>query len=75
MIDSVKNGNRFNFQLLLLILFIFNWRTTLDRLATMATRKDLSLIYEIQNFANTYLGKSPSFKVMACSVSEFRAIY
>ena len=47
----------------LLISLIFNWRTTLVRLVT---REGLSLIYETQNFANTYLEKSPSFKVMAC---------
>ena len=30
----------------------------------MATTKPLSLSYEIQHFANTYLEKLPSFKVM-----------
>ena len=34
----------------------------------MATMKGLSLICEIPNFANAYLGKSPSFNVMACFV-------
>ena len=42
---------------------------TLDRLVNMATRKGLSLIYEIQNFANTYLGKVTKFQYDACSVS------
>ena len=34
----------------------------------MATTKGLSLIFEIPNFANAYLLKSPSFKVIACFV-------
>ena len=35
---------------------------TLGRLITMATRKGLSLIYEIQNFGDTYLGKVMKFQ-------------
>ena len=54
---------------------IFNKKLTLDKLVTMATNKGLSIIYEIQNFANTYLEKLSSFKVMGFSVFEFWAIY
>ena len=49
--------------------FIFNhiygfWqKTTLGKLVAMATKKRLSLIYELQNFANTYLGKVTKFQV------------
>ena len=32
------------------------------KLVTMATTKRLSLIYEIQNFANAYLGKVTKFQ-------------
>ena len=32
-------------------------KTTLDQLVTMTTKKRLSLIYEIENFADTYLEK------------------
>ena len=53
----------------------FRLKTTLEKLVTMATKKRLSLIYEIENFANACLGESPSFKVMVCSVLEFWAIY
>ena len=41
---------------------IFNWWTTLDKLLTIATKKVLSPIYEIRNFANTYLGKVTKFQ-------------
>ena len=57
MLDSVKmvkNGSSFNFEPRLLILLIFNFGTTLDRLVIMATRKGLSLIYEIQKFAKRH---------------------
>ena len=37
-------------------------KTTLDKLITMATKKSLSLIYEIENFANTYLRKVTKFQ-------------
>ena len=48
-------------------------KTTLDKLVTMATKKHLSLIYKIENFANTYLRTVTKFQ--ACSVLEFWAIY
>ena len=32
-------------------------KTTLGKLVAMATKKRLSLIYELENFADTYLGK------------------
>ena len=41
---------------------------TSDKLVTMATTKCLFLIYEIQNFANTYLGK---VKVSWCNLTAF----
>ena len=51
----------------------FGKKNTLGKLVTMATRKCLFLIYEIENFANTE--KLPSFKVLACFDVEFWAIY
>ena len=33
-------------------------KTTLDKLVTMARKKRLSLIYEIENFAKIFFGKS-----------------
>ena len=33
--------------------YLFWLKTTLEKLITMATKKGLSLIYEIENFANT----------------------
>ena len=35
----------------------FGLKVTLDKLVSMATKKRLSLIYEIENFADTHLGK------------------
>ena len=32
-------------------------KATLSKLVAMAMKKRLSLIYELENFANTYLGK------------------
>ena len=40
----------------------FNWWIILDKLVTMATRKGPSLIYEIRNFANKYLGNVRTFQ-------------
>ena len=34
----------------------------LGKLVAMATKKRLSLIYELENFANTYLGKVTKFQ-------------
>ena len=50
------------------VVLIFNhiywfWqKTTLGKLVAMATKKRLSLIYELENFANTYLGKVTKFQ-------------
>ena len=41
----------------------------------MATKKRPSPIFELENFLMPSYEKSPSFKVIACSVLEFRAIY
>ena len=38
-------------------------KTTLGKLVAMATKKRRSLIYELENFANTYLGKVTKFQV------------
>ena len=40
----------------------FGKKTTLGKLVAMATQKRLSLIYELENFANTYLGKVTKFQ-------------
>ena len=48
-----------------LIFNLVDWfwlKTTLDKLVTMATAKRPSLIYKIENFANTYLGKGTKFQ-------------
>ena len=37
-------------------------KTTLDKLVTMAIKKRLSLIYEIEKFTNTKLAKVPKFQ-------------
>ena len=37
-------------------------KTALDKLVAMATKKRLPLIYELENFANTYLGKVTKFQ-------------
>ena len=47
MINSVKNGSDFNFLKCLLILLIFNWQTTLDKLVITAARKSLFLIMKL----------------------------
>ena len=41
----------------------FGKKTTLGKLVAMAIKKRLSLIYELENFANTYLGKVTKFQV------------
>ena len=41
----------------------FGKKTTLGKLVAMATKKRLSLTYELGNFANTYLGKVSKFQV------------
>ena len=38
-------------------------KTTLGKLVAMATKKRLSLIYELENFSNTYLRKVTKFHV------------
>ena len=38
-------------------------KTTLGKLVVMATKKRLSLIYELESFANIYLGKVTKFQV------------
>ena len=38
-------------------------KTTLGKLVAMATKKRLSLTYELENFVNTYLGKVTKFQV------------
>ena len=40
----------------------FDKKTTLGKLVAMATKKHLSLIYELENFVNTYLGKVTKFQ-------------
>ena len=37
-------------------------KTTLGKLVAMATKKRLSLTYELENFANTYLEKGTKFQ-------------
>ena len=71
MTHSVINGSSFNFYSCLLILLIFNLLRTLDELVTMATREDLSLIYEIQKFTNTYLGNVSKFQSNGLFILEF----
>ena len=40
----------------------FGKKTTLRKLVAMATKKRLSLIYELENFANIYLRKVTKFQ-------------
>ena len=40
----------------------FGKKATLGKLVAMATKKHLSLIYELEDFANTYLGKVTKFQ-------------
>ena len=57
-----EDFKRINFSRLL-ILVIFIWGTTLDKLVTMATnQRPISQICEIPNFANAHLGKVTKFQ-------------
>ena len=62
MIDSVINGSSFNYWPRLLILLILTSEPLLTNWLSLETRKSLSLIYEIQNFANTCLEKVSKFQ-------------
>ena len=61
----------------MVVVLVFNhvysfWqKNTFGKLVTMATRKRLFLIYEIENLLIPSFEKLPSFKVLACSVLEF----
>ena len=48
----------------------FRWIRSQEKI-TMATAKGLSIICKFQNLANTYLGKSPSFQLLAFAFLPF----
>ena len=43
-------------------IYWFWQKTALGKLVAMATKKLVSLIYELENFVNTYLGKVTKFQ-------------
>ena len=49
----------------------FGQKTTLGQLVTMATTKHLFPIFELQNLLIPGYEKSPSLKVIVCSVLAF----
>ena len=59
---SFKNENSFNFLPHFMISLIFYGRPTPLKSVTMATRNTLFLIFEFQNFTNTYLRKVTKFQ-------------